>query len=207
MNKIIPAILTNEPIKLQQKLKRLKNITNLVQIDLMDGRFVDNESIELNTLGLYKDFEYELHLMVEEPQNYLKEISNLKIKSFVFHIETNINHKDLISKLREKNINVGVALNPETNVKLLDPFLDLIDFVLVLGVNPGFSGSKFQDEVLDKIVYLKTKNIKVEVDGGINLENIEKIKKAGADRFAIGSGLFEAQDINSRFKKLNSKIN
>src|SRR6056297_190663 len=207
MNKIIPAILTNDPNKLQQKFQQIKNITNLVQIDLMDGHFVDNKSIELNTLKLYKDFEFELHLMVKDPQDYLKKMSGLKVKSFAFHIETQINHKDLISKLREKNINVGIAINPETSVKTLDPFLGLIDFVLVLGVNPGFSGNKFQDKVLEKISYLKQKNMKVEVDGGVNLENIEKIKKAGADRFAIGSGLFGAEDINSCFKKLNSKIN
>ncbi len=206
MTKIIPTILTNNPVELQKKFKKLKGVTNLVQIDVMDGKFVNNKSVELETFKLYKNFDFELHLMVEHPEEYLKKASNLGVKSFIFHIESKANPKDLISKLREKDMNVGIALNPDTKAKKLDPFLGLIDTVLVLGVKPGFAGSKFQDKVLEKIKYFKSKGIKVEVDGGVDLENIEKIKKAGADIFAIGTGIFESKNVKNRFEKLKNKL-
>ena len=207
MTKIIPAILTNNPLDLQRKIKRIKGLTDLVQIDIMDGRFVKNQSIEIDLLKLYKNFNFELHLMVECPQDYLQKISKKQIESFVFHFESKANIKRLINKIKQRDIKVGLAINPDTKVKEIDPFLGSIDFVLVLGVNPGFAGSKFQNKALEKVRYLKSQGIKVEVDGGINLDNIKKIKKAGADRLAIGTGLFNSKDIKTRFNKLKNKVN
>lgn len=191
---IIPAILTQDPSELIAKFKILNNLVKLVQVDIMDGKFVSNTSINLNDIPQKKfNFKLEAHLMVKNPLKYLNYCSQLKIESVIVHFEA-CNNLDLILKEMDKfKFQKGVAINPETPIELIFPYLKKIDKILIMGVHPGFSGQKFIPKTLNKIKKLRAFNrkIKIEVDGGVNSKNISKIQKSGANDFVVGSAIFK----------------
>jgi len=210
MLKIIPAILTKDPKDLEDKLKRLKGLVDWVQIDILDGKFVNNKSIQIKDLPLAvaKSFNLEIHLMVQNPENYFEECHKIGIKKVIFHLEAVKNLEHILKIINKFNFQKGIALNPKTNIAKIQPYLNHVDSVLLLGVNPGFQGQKFISEIILKIKALKKNapKIKIEVDGGINLSNIKKIAKAGADYVVIGSALLKSKDVKNRLKQFKEKI-
>ena len=209
MKQVIPAILTDDFEDLKNKLKKIKNLADWVQIDIMDGIFVNNHSISLEDLKQAQTkSNLEAHLMVLSPEKYLSQAKMAKVKRVIFHFEATKNILAILKKIAELGLKKGLALNPETEIKEIKPYLDTIDLVLLLAVQPGFGGQKFNGSVISKIKILKelAPEIKIEVDGGINLANIEEVAQAGADYLVVGSGLFKAADIKKRFKQLAQKI-
>ncbi|MCH7759440.1 ribulose-phosphate 3-epimerase [Patescibacteria group bacterium] len=209
MKQVIPAILTDDFEDLKNKLKKIKNLADWVQIDIMDGRFVNNHSISLEDLKQAQTkSNLEAHLMVLSPEKYLSQAKMAKVKRVIFHFEATKNILAILKKIAELGLKKGLALNPETEIKEIKPYLDTIDLVLLLAVQPGFGGQKFNVSVISKIKILKelAPEIKIEVDGGINLANIEEVAQAGADYLVVGTGLFKATDIKKRFKQLEQEI-
>ena len=209
MKQVIPAILTDDLEDLKNKLKKIKNLADWVQIDIMDGRFVNNHSISLEDLKQAQiKSNLEAHLMVLSPEKYLSQAKMANIKRVIFHFEATKNILAILKKIAELGLKKGLALNPETEIKEIKPYLDTIDLVLLLAVQPGFGGQKFNVSVISKIKILKelAPEIKIEVDGGINLANIEEVAQAGADYLVVGTGLFGATDIKKRFKQLEQEI-
>jgi len=210
VKKIIPVILTNKMKDLKNKLRRLRGLTKQVQIDIIDGQFVNNKTLGLDDLIQIKSpLITEVHLMVLNPEKYLAQAKKTKIERIIFHFEA---VKDIIGALEEAGrlgFEKGLALNPETPIKKIEPYLNKVDLVLLMGVQTGFGGQKFIPSTIDKIRKLRAinKKVKIEVDGGINLSNIEKIAKAGADYLVVGVGLFGAPDVKKRFQQLKSIIN
>jgi len=209
MNKsIIPAILTNDFSDFQQKLKKIENLSSWLQIDISDGKFTSNKTLSLNGLLLLKFKQnLELHLMVFQPKNYFLIAEKLKAKRVIVHfeaVEKNIN--DFLSK--KYPFTLGLALNPETPVEQVFPYLSKLNFILMLGVTPGAQGQKFQEKVLEKIKKIKTLYPKtiVEVDGGINEKTIQKINQAGADVFVVGSALLRAENPKKEIEELKKLI-
>ncbi|MDP3973429.1 MAG: ribulose-phosphate 3-epimerase [Candidatus Daviesbacteria bacterium] len=181
-----------------------------VQIDLMDNKFVPNLSIDLDIVAKYPiNSRKEAQLMVAEPQNWIDRLAILGFVRIIFPIEIG-NTDQLIEKITVHQIQVGLSINPDTDVDKLFEFLDKINLVLVMGVHPGFQGQKFIPETLDKIrklADLKSKyNFLIGEDGGINPETVKGLVEAGVDNLAVGSYLFKG-DINENLENLWGVIN
>ncbi|MDA2936444.1 ribulose-phosphate 3-epimerase [Patescibacteria group bacterium AH-259-L05] len=186
-----------------------KYVLDWVQIDIMDGRFVNNTSLDLKDLTkISAGFNLEAHLMVLEPEKYLQSAQDAHMKRVIFHVEAVDDVDGIIEKIRTYGFEIGIALNPETDLEKVLPYKDMADVILFLGVKPGFGGQVFKPSVIDKIKRLREidSNILIEVDGGVKLDNISVLNSVGADYFVIGTGLFSAPDIKERFKQLQQKL-
>ena len=195
--RIIPAILTGDPAELKEKLTLLKDHANWVQIDIMDGKFVPNTSVSLFELGeAYKYFNLEFHLMVEEPEKYFKDCDEMGAKRVIFHCEATGDLKGVIEKSRQYQFHIGAALNPATPVSKLAPYIEKLDAVLLMSVNPGFQAQEFIPDVLKKIVEIRRlkPDILIGLDGGINAGNIKEVFEAGADYASVGSAIMKSSD-------------
>ncbi len=213
MLKIVPAILVDNITELKDQCEKVKRLDpSYIQLDVMDGVFVNNRSFvertELNDLHL--PFELELHLMVSHP---LQEIDSWKnvvgLKRIVFHAESKDDPKKVIEKVKSSGLEVGVALNPETSLSEIIDFCDIIDLVLFMTVHPGQQGQRFIGEVGEQIQLfkslLKAQNKKtplLAVDGGIKPENVSIVKSWGIDIAYVGSALVGATDIQEAYTSL-----
>ncbi len=182
MIKISTSILSsNDRIKCIKTLNSTS--TNYIHIDAMDNKFVPNYQLqpeEINELSKYSKKKFDIHLMVEKPIEYIKKIKCKNIiNNITFHIEVNDNIGNIINVIKTKGYKVGIAINPDTPLDLLDKYLDRIDIVLVMGVNPGFGGQKFIPNTIKKMEELRKRNKKIliEVDGGIDNNIINEVKE------------------------------
>lgn len=209
MKKIIPAILSHNIKDARIKIAQLEGVTKRVQVDIMDGKFVPSRSLRLGGLEIKDKFEYEVHLMVLDPEKYLLTCARLGVKKVVFHIETIINAKNFLKKAERFKFELSAAINPKTPIKYLNPFLPTIKDILFLGVEPGESGQKFLSSVLNKIKIFKKQypKISVGVDGGVNKRNIQKINSAGPNYFVVGSALFDSGKVIDNFTALKKLLN
>ena len=181
-------------------IKDLKGL-DYIHVDFMDGKFVNNKQNNLGVFQILKD-NYNLpiiaHLMVSEPLNYIEKLIRF-IDVFIFHIESSRNIDELIQKLRDYNKKVGIALNPDTPLEKIIPYLNKIDIILVMAVHPGYSGQEFIWETPGKInllfAYRHQNKLKfeIDVDGGINTENAKFIN---ADILTSASAILKADDPN-----------
>jgi len=212
MSKLIPVINTKTTQKLKERIKLLKNFDGIFQIDIADGKFTSwktwNSPEILKKIKKIKG-KFELHLMVFNPEQVLPYWLETSPKRVIIHHEA-IKDFPYIYELCNKNgVELGIAINPDSPFSVLDEYLDKVNFILALGVNPGPSGQKFEWYVLDRIQEFKTKypKIRCEIDGGINEENLEEIKKSGADFVAVGSAIFEAKDPLERISYFQKSLN
>jgi ribulose-phosphate 3-epimerase len=208
MKPIIPAILTDNFFDFQQKLKKVENLSSWLQIDVSDGKFTKRKTLmpkELLSLKFKQNLE--LHLMVFEPEKYFLTAEKLKVKRVIIHYEAVEKNIDKIFS-KKYPFTLGLALNPETGVEKILPYLSKINFILILAVTPGAQGQKFQEKVLEKIKKIKTFSPKtlVEVDGGINEKTIQKVNQAGADIFVVGSALLKAKEPKKAMENLKNLI-
>lgn len=209
MPEIIPAILTDDIQDLKDKLKKLEGLTDWVQIDIMDGKFVDNKSIDLEDLiGIEHNFNLEIHLMVEKPQKYFKTCEKIKSKRVFFHLEAVKDPLEVIEEMSKYDFEKGISINPPTSVRDILLYVDMVNVVLFLAVNPGWQGQKFDSTVLKKIKKLKelSPHTKIEIDGGINLENIKSVVEAGVDIIDIGSQIVKSDNMAQKIKEFQDII-
>lgn len=165
--------------------------TDYIHLDIMDGIFVKEETLDFNTLRNYfyeNKKKLDIHLMVKNVKLYTDLYSLLNPEFITFHIEVG-NTLELINYIKNKNIKVGIAIKPNTNVEVLKPYIDKIDLVLIMSVEPGYGGQKFIEKTIEKITKIRNmkKNIIISMDGGINKDNINKIKEKEVDMCVIGS--------------------
>lgn len=187
-----------------------KTAIDYIHVDVMDGEFVSNETLDFNRLRNYfydNKKNLDVHLMVKNVKLYVELYSLLNPKYITFHIE-NGNTLELINYVKNKNIRVGLAVNPDTDVDMIKPFLDKVDLILVMSVVPGRGGQSFIELSLDKIRKIRrlNKDIVISVDGGVNNTNIKKIKEAGASMSVIGSYITN-NDINEKVRELKDLVN
>ena len=216
--KLSASILASNFSNISKDIKKLKYYgCNEIHYDVMDGNFVDEISmgpVILESINDLIDLPIEIHLMVSDPEKNIEQFSKLNVQTITFHYESTKNHYSLINLIKSKGIKVGVAVNPSTEIEKLYDFIEKIDRVLVMSVNPGFSGQKFNPNTPKKIKMLKdyldnldlTKNIDICVDGGINNSNISKCKDAGANVFVSGSSIFWNGNIKSNIMSLMSSL-
>lgn len=209
--KIIPAILAKDFKEFKEKVKLVENDFNLLQIDAIDGQFVDNltyynleEIQQLETKA-----EFELHLMVNDPVAVIKQVNSPKISRTIFHLEPVKNQiKEVVSEIKNREMKVGIALNPETPLSEIEPYLKQIDIVLLMTVNPGWSGQGFLESSYERIKAFREMNqdIELEVDGGVSLENISELIHFGVNSLAIGSALFKSENIEVMINRLKQYL-
>ena len=196
MSKIIqtvPAILTDDPKALETMVRQTETFTSYAQFDIMDGQFVPSRSITCGHIAkLTMKLNWEAHLMVLHPEAYLADFQRAGAQKIVFHYEATSSPREVISLVRNLGMRVGLAVNPETTVSAVLPLANEVDSVLFLSVNPGFYGSKFIPEVLDKIVEFRKAqpNLEIGIDGGIKESNIAQIAQSGVDIIYVGSAIF-----------------
>lgn len=177
-----------------------------IHVDIMDGIFVDNTNNNLNVLRVLKQ-KYKTpiiaHLMVINPFDYIKKIIDF-IDIFLFHFEINGNKNKIIQEIRKKDKKVGIAINPDTAISEIIPYLETIDLVLIMSVNPGWSGQNFIPKTIKKInklaEYKKKHNFMIDVDGGINPSNAKFLKKT--DILTSSSAILKAKNPNNIIKLL-----
>ncbi len=210
MAEIVPAIIAKTFAELKDKINLVETLATTVQLDVMDGIFVSN-STWMNPEDLSKlktNLFLEAHLMVKEPAKILGGWLASPVKRIIVHYEAEADIKKIAGQVHKANKEFGVALNPETDSAVLDDFVQEIDLALFLSVNPGFAGQEFLPAVLPKISRLRQKNsdVKIAVDGGINLTNAGQIREAGADILVVGSALFASQDIREALARIQTSI-
>ncbi len=199
MSKLIPVINTKTTQKLKERINLLKNFDGIFQIDIADGKFTSwktwNSPEILKKIKKIKG-KFELHLMVFNPEQVLPYWLESSPKRVIIHHEAIKDFSFIYELCHKDGVELGIAINPETPFTVLDQYLEKIDIVVALGVNPGPSGQKFEWYVLDRIQEFKRKypEILCQIDGGVNEENLEEIKKSGVDFVAVGSAIFDGKD-------------
>lgn len=211
MTEIIPAILTESFEELRRQIRRVDGLFPLVQLDIMDGKFVHKHSFQEaeKTDQIGTEMKYELHLMVNDPIEEMRKWEHIhNVTRVIAHIESPGNIEKAWSYAKKHNWEFGIAINPDTPISSLDPHLDCIDLVQFMTVYPGRQGAPFQEKVLPKIEqYLKIeKRPKCSVDGGINLETIEKFKSLPVEYLCVGSALMMSTDLENAYLNLKTAL-
>ena len=203
----VPAILTQDPAALAKMVSQAETFTDLVQFDVMDGRFVPSQSVSGRQIAALKTrLDWEVHLMVLEPETYLEEFRRAGARKIVFHYEATPSPEGVIRRIKKLGVLAGLAVNPETPVSAIAPLLPGLDGVLFLSVNPGFYGAKFIPEVLDKVRDFRRAHPAMEsgIDGGIKESNIAEIAGTGVNVIYIGSAVFLQPDPAASYRRLTA---
>lgn len=204
---IIPAVIAKTQEELDDIFSRIKDFASLLQLDIMDNRFVPNNSLDFDFKIPLGKYQFEAHLMIENPEKWFEENWE-KVDTIIAHLEVVKNTEKFIESVKAKQKKMAFALNPETDVEEIKAYLSRIDQVLIMTVHPGFYGSKFLPETLDKIRRLREMKpeLDIEVDGGIGPDTIEEVNEAGANMYVSGSYLIKADNILERINILKRKI-
>lgn len=201
---IIPSVIAKTQEELDRVFSKVQNIASLFQLDVMDGRFVPNHSLDFDFRLPRDKYEYEAQLMVENPEKWV-ENNGEKVDTIIAQIESVKNPESFIKYVKNKQKRVGFAIKPETDVVQIQDYLESIDQVLVMTVHPGYYGGEFLPPTLDKVKRLRglKPELDIEVDGGIQPQTIGKAKEAGANLFVCGSYLITAENNEDRVKRIN----
>ena len=183
-----------------------------IHIDVMDGKFVSKVSFEnieeIKNINEVSKYPMDVHLMIDNPVEYISKLEGLNIEYITFHLEIEKDIKSVISTIRECGYKVGISIKPGTDIKKIEPYLGYIDLVLVMSVEPGMGGQKFMEKSIDKISRLRTlasklnRDIVIEVDGGVNDETIYNLNDV--DIAVVGSYITKSDDYKERVDRLRS---
>lgn len=213
MVQIISAILTNSSDEFEKTIRLIEPYSDRVHLDIADGIFVSNKTIsgysELDLIST--NLKFDVHLMVKNPLDQLSYWNNPKANRFIIHIESE-NVAETIKKFRSMNKTIGLTLNPNTSINDIEPFINLVDFIQFMTVNPGFQGGEFVDNVVDKIrnFHEKYPELILAVDGGINPVTAKKLANIGISIFVSGSFILKSEDVGKaieELKKISENIN
>jgi len=210
--KIAPSILSADFSVLGNEIKKLdESGCDYIHIDVMDGHFVPNLTIGpdvIKSVRNYSSKPFDVHLMINPVLKFLKDYINAGADIITIHHEIDENIDECINFIKSYEKKVGISIKPKTPANVLEQYIDKIDLILIMTVEPGFGGQKFMSDQIEKIKQIKQmigqKDIEIEVDGGINLENANNVKEAGANVLVSGSTIFNCKDYKSIINKLRS---
>jgi ribulose-phosphate 3-epimerase len=196
--KISPSILSADFGKLNEDIRSIEDHVDWIHVDIMDGHFVPNITIGAPVVkNIQSKKPLDCHLMIENPDKYIPDFIKAGANSISTHIELGVESvKKCIHLSKSAGCLAGVAINPPTGIESISSLLDMVDYVLIMSVNPGFGGQSFIGETLDKVLYLREKNpnLEIQIDGGINDKTASMAISAGANNLVAGSYIFGAED-------------
>jgi ribulose-phosphate 3-epimerase len=205
--KIVPAIIAKNQSELNEKLLKVKNYVDLVQLDVMDNNFVPNTSLFFDFSIPELKCQFETHLMIQDPLDWIEKYGG-KVDTILVHYESCNNPNIIIEQVKTADKKIGFVLNPETPISKITGFLNDIDQVLIMTVNPGFYGSPFLPEMLGKISELRKlqPRLNIEVDGGITDKTISLVDEAGANIFVSGSYIVKSEKVEEAINTLKKIV-
>lgn len=209
---ISPSILSADFANLERDVKLVQdNGADWIHVDVMDGHFVPNITIGVPVVKSLKkitDLPLDVHLMIDNPDKYVEPFANAGADILTFHYEaifSSQNILDLIKKIHSFGIKCGISIKPKTSPEVLIPYLDIVDMVLVMTVEPGFGGQKFMSDCAEKIKFIKqmaSEKLIIQVDGGINEKTGKICKEFGANSLVAGSYIYKSSDIKKAIQSL-----
>lgn len=216
MKKICPSILSANFAKLADEISEVERAgADIIHCDIMDGHFVPNITFGADVVAQVNnitDLPLDVHLMIENSDKYIDSFAKAGADYISVHYENNYHLHRLVDKIKSLGIKAGVVLNPASPVFLLKDIIGSLDFVLIMSVNPGFGGQKFILNSIDKVLELKKLTnefnpaCKIEIDGGIGLDNIKLVSDAGVDMFVCGASIFKSVDRIGVIKEMKRLI-
>ncbi|MFQ5716399.1 MAG: ribulose-phosphate 3-epimerase [Nitrospinales bacterium] len=212
--KIAPSILSADFGRLGDEVKAVEKAgADWIHVDVMDGHFVPNLTIGpmvVEAVNRATSLPLDVHLMIEDPDKYIRDFVNAGADIITVHVEACPHLHRTIQNIKDHKIRAGVVANPATALSLLEEIINEVDLILLMSVNPGFGGQKFIPAVLDKIEYLREiidscgREIDLQVDGGIKLENAKTVRDAGANVLVAGSAIFNSKNYKKTIEQLRS---
>ena len=201
MAKILPSIFGADILRLKDEIHFLEEEqTEILHVDLMDGTYVSNIAVGPNQIAAMKKASsmiFDVHMMLANPERHIDDVINTGAEMISVHYESTPHVHYIIQKIKKAGRKAGVVLNPGTPESVIEYLLDDIDYILLMTINPGQPGQTFIHKSLEKIRNTKKmisgKDIQIEVDGGVNLDNVKQVKEAGADLIVVGGALFNKQ--------------
>lgn len=216
MKQIAPSVLSADFSRLGEEVSAVEKAgADVIHVDVMDGHFVPNLTIgPLVVKGLKKltSLPLDVHLMIENPGRYIEAFAEAGSDWITVHAEVCPRLKSMVKRIRQLGVRPGIVLKPATSLQTLYPVLDDLDLILIMSVNPGFGGQSFIPSTLKKIERLRRiidrdgYRLDLEVDGGIKVENIGEVARAGGDIFVVGTGIFKTQNYEETIRKLRQEI-
>jgi ribulose-phosphate 3-epimerase len=211
MNPVIPTVFAQSKEEFTSRLQKILSISNNIQIDFMDGKFVKARSLSLSDLPplSYPNKNFEAHLMVKDPMAWVPKLKSQGFEKIIFHIEAmkdDDETEEMLQLLKQENILSFIAVNPKTPVEKVFPFLSRVKGILLMGVEPGKENQAFINSVYAKIKLLRSVNkaIKIQIDGGANDKTVKKMIEAGANYVNSGSFVSEAKNPRAAYQLLVS---
>ena len=214
--KIAPSILSADFSRLGEEIRMVEDAgAGLIHVDVMDGHFVPNITVGpfiLEAVRKVTSLPLDVHLMIERPEEYISVFAGAGADIITVHVEACGHLHRTVQQIKEKGKMAGVSVNPATPLVMVEDILGDIDLLLIMSVNPGFSGQKFIPSVLDKVKRAREmldkigSKASIEVDGGIKLDNIGEVSAAGADIFVSGSGVFGTKDYKKTIEEMKKRI-
>ena len=216
MMKVAPSILSADFVNLERDIRHIADCgADYVHIDVMDGLFVPNITIGIPVVAAIRkitDLPLDVHLMIDRPLRYVEQFCDAGADILTIHAEADTveHNQEALRKIREKGVRAAVSIKPATPASAIDPYMDLMDMILVMTVEPGFGGQSFMADMmpkvraLRKIIDVRCPGVELEVDGGVNLETAKTCIDAGANVMVAGSALFKAEDTAAFIRGIQS---
>ena len=215
--KVSPSILASNFSSLGEEVKSITEAgADYIHLDIMDGHFVPNLTIGSDVVKSIRDksqIPFDVHLMIDPVEPYIDDFVQAGADIISIHPEAKDDTDVCLKKIKSHNLKAGLAINPDTNWEVVKPYMDMLDLILVMSVHPGFGGQKFISSALDKLKSLRkeidqsSREIELEIDGGINFENIQQVINAGANVIVAGTAAFQGgkAEYANNIQKLRGK--
>ena len=204
MTKIVPAILVDNKDDYLKRISVVRQLTNRFQLDVIDGQYVDNRTIQLQEISRPTDLNMDVHLMVKDPKPYVEQAIVLHANNIIIQIECCEDISSYLERIKKSGLNAGAAINPETKLNVLKPLKDMLDHVLIMGYPAGFAGQKLNPIVYERLAEVRDMFPAAEVglDGGVSPSNAKKVLQAGFDVVNINTLIFGNDDPLTAYSEL-----